>query len=79
LADPVPQITLSGLSLVIMNFATLLYYDPLYLAEKDGATGPPDWMYWVWGVSLFMYQSLDAIDGYAFFPPQILYLTRLDA
>jgi ethanolaminephosphotransferase len=46
-----------------MNFITMIYYDPLYLAEKDGATGPPDWMYWVWGVSLFAYQSLDAIDG----------------
>ncbi|KAG8842594.1 hypothetical protein FRC20_004333, partial [Serendipita sp. 405] len=56
-------VTLTGLSLVGLNFLTLLYYDPLYLSEKSGATGPPDWMYWVWGVSLFLYQSLDAIDG----------------
>lgn len=39
------QITLSGLLIVVANFATMLYYDPHYLTEKDGATGPPQWIY----------------------------------
>ena len=39
------QITLSGLSIILLNFATLIYYDPTYLAEKGGATGPPNWIY----------------------------------
>ena len=43
----------------------LLYYDPGYLGEKEGATQPPQWIYWTWGLSLFLYQSLDAIDGCA--------------
>jgi hypothetical protein len=55
---------LTGLSLVIFNFCTLLYYDPAYLGEKEGATQPPQWIYYTWGISLFMYQSLDAIDGH---------------
>lgn len=78
------QITMSGLCLVIFNFLTLLYYDPTYLAEKDGATGPPQWVYFTyvsipgcvlrhkisqrtysWAIGLFLYQSFDAIDGYA--------------
>jgi len=49
----------------VFNFCTLLYYDPGYLGEKEGATQPPQWIYWTWGISLFMYQSLDAIDGCA--------------
>lgn len=56
-------ITLTGLSIVFFNFLTLLYYDPLYLAEKDGFNGPPHWVYYTWGIGLFLYQSLDAIDG----------------
>lgn len=39
------QITLSGFALVFINFLTLLYYDPDYLAEKGGAEGPPQWVY----------------------------------
>jgi ethanolaminephosphotransferase len=39
------QITLSGLSFVLLNFATLAFYDPSYLTEKGGATGPPNWVY----------------------------------
>jgi hypothetical protein len=39
------QITLSGLSIILLNFATLIYYDPTYLTEKGGATGPPNWVY----------------------------------
>ncbi|KAG6887707.1 hypothetical protein C0995_013338 [Termitomyces sp. Mi166 len=45
----------------------MIYHDPLYLTEKDGATGPPNWIYFTfedrWAFGLFAYQSLDAIDG----------------
>lgn len=56
------MITLSGLSIVIINFLTLLYYDPTYLAQKGGAS-VPQWVYYTWGAGLFLYQSFDAIDG----------------
>ncbi|KAF8899396.1 Choline/ethanolaminephosphotransferase [Infundibulicybe gibba] len=56
-------ITLTGLTIVIFNFFTMLCYDPLYLTQKGGATGPPQWIYFTWGVGLFLYQSLDSIDG----------------
>ncbi|KAF8079248.1 CDP-alcohol phosphatidyltransferase-domain-containing protein [Lyophyllum atratum] len=56
-------ITLTGLSIVFINFFTMIYYDPLYLTEKGGATGPPNWVYFTWAFGLFAYQSLDAIDG----------------
>ncbi|KAF7971030.1 hypothetical protein HWV62_22229 [Athelia sp. TMB] len=56
-------ITLSGLLIVVVNFATMLYYDPHYLTEKDGAHGPPQWIYFTWAIGLFAYQSFDAIDG----------------
>lgn len=56
-------ITLSGLLIVCINFSTMLYYDPLYLTEKGDASGPPNWIYFTWAAGLFMYQSLDAIDG----------------
>ncbi|PIL31284.1 hypothetical protein GSI_05982 [Ganoderma sinense ZZ0214-1] len=56
-------ITLTGLSLVLVNFATLVYYDPKFLCEKEGAEGPPHWIYFTWAAGLFLYQSLDAIDG----------------
>ncbi|KZT02066.1 Choline/ethanolaminephosphotransferase [Laetiporus sulphureus 93-53] len=55
-------ITLSGLCLVLSNVFTLLYYDPLYLTDKDGA-GPPQWIYLTWALGLFFYQTFDAIDG----------------
>ncbi|KAI0308381.1 Choline/ethanolaminephosphotransferase [Multifurca ochricompacta] len=42
------MITLSGLSIVLFNFATLAYYDPMYLTEKGGATGPPNWVYFTY-------------------------------
>ncbi len=77
------KITLTGLSLVLANFATLVYYDPKFLTEKEGADGPPNWIYFTcvyplpdwdracwsdgryrWAIGLFLYQSLDAIDGY---------------
>ncbi|KAJ3483154.1 hypothetical protein NLI96_g6509 [Meripilus lineatus] len=56
-------ITLSGFCLVLLNFATLMYFDPDYLSEKDGATTPPRWVYFTWAAGLFVYQSFDAIDG----------------
>ncbi|KAI0003868.1 Choline/ethanolaminephosphotransferase [Russula compacta] len=56
-------ITLSGLAIVLLNFATLLLYDPTYLAEKGGGTGPPNWVYFTWAIGLFLYQTFDAIDG----------------
>ncbi|KAH9964108.1 Choline/ethanolaminephosphotransferase [Russula dissimulans] len=57
------MITLSGLTIVLLNFATLWFYDPTYLGEKGGATGPPHWVYFTWAAGLFLYQTLDAIDG----------------
>lgn len=39
------QITLTGLAIVLSNFATLLYYDPTYLAQTGGAAGPPNCVY----------------------------------
>ncbi|EJD43494.1 hypothetical protein AURDEDRAFT_114773 [Auricularia subglabra TFB-10046 SS5] len=56
-------ITFIGLCTVFFNFATLIYYDPAYLTEKGGATGPPQWVYYTWAAGLFFYQSMDAIDG----------------
>ncbi|CAK5265991.1 unnamed protein product, partial [Mycena citricolor] len=56
------QITLSGLSLVFINFATVLYFDPLYLTEKDGVY-LPRWVYFSCAIGLFLYQTFDAIDG----------------
>ncbi|EIM83608.1 Choline/ethanolaminephosphotransferase [Stereum hirsutum FP-91666 SS1] len=56
-------ITLTGLCLVVINLATLLYYDPEYKTVGGGAQGPPNWVYFTWAAGLFMYQSLDAIDG----------------
>ncbi|KAJ7894550.1 CDP-alcohol phosphatidyltransferase-domain-containing protein [Mycena leptocephala] len=55
-------ITLSGLSIVFLNFATLLLHDPTYLAEKGGVV-VPSWVYFSFAIGLFLYQSFDAIDG----------------
>ncbi|KAJ3853734.1 Choline/ethanolaminephosphotransferase [Lentinula lateritia] len=55
-------ITLSGLCIVIVNFFTLLYYDPSYLTEKGGVY-IPQWIYFTWGIGLFLYQAFDAADG----------------
>ncbi|KAI9511889.1 Choline/ethanolaminephosphotransferase [Russula earlei] len=57
------MITLTGLAIVLLNFATLSFYDPAYLAEKGGAKGPPHWVYFTWAAGMFLYQTLDAIDG----------------
>ncbi|KAI8891263.1 hypothetical protein K501DRAFT_166305 [Backusella circina FSU 941] len=50
------MITLIGLSTVILNVLTLFYYAP-DLGEC------PRWVYYSFGIGLFIYQSLDAIDG----------------
>ncbi|KAJ7157318.1 Choline/ethanolaminephosphotransferase [Mycena filopes] len=55
-------ITLSGLSIVFLNFATVLLYDPTYLTEKGGVV-IPSWVYFSCSIGLFLYQSFDAIDG----------------
>ncbi|KAJ7049606.1 Choline/ethanolaminephosphotransferase [Mycena amicta] len=55
-------ITLSGLSIIFLNFATLLYYDPKYLTENGGVV-LPNWVYFSFAIGLFAYQSFDAIDG----------------
>lgn len=34
--------------MVLVNIFTMLYYDPKYLAEKGGATGPPHWIYYTY-------------------------------
>lgn len=44
------QITLTGLSLVFINFLTMLYYDPYYYTAKH-ADGPPNWIYFTYGFS----------------------------
>ncbi|KAI9320064.1 CDP-alcohol phosphatidyltransferase-domain-containing protein [Dichotomocladium elegans] len=49
-------ITLLGLLCVVVNVSTLMYYAP--------DLGPcPNWVYYTFGIGLFIYQSLDAIDG----------------
>ncbi|KAI8344087.1 CDP-alcohol phosphatidyltransferase-domain-containing protein [Chlamydoabsidia padenii] len=49
-------ITLIGLSIIGVNVATLFYY--------TSELGPcPNWVYYSFGIGLFAYQSLDAIDG----------------
>ncbi|KAJ6606799.1 Choline/ethanolaminephosphotransferase [Mycena sp. CBHHK59/15] len=55
-------ITLSGLSIVFLNFVTMILYDPAYLTEKGGVF-MPNWVYFSWSIGLFLYQSFDAIDG----------------
>ncbi|KAJ3718963.1 choline ethanolaminephosphotransferase [Lentinula raphanica] len=55
-------ITLSGLFIVFLNFLTLLYFDPSYVTEKGGAF-VPNWVYFSWGIGLFLYQTFDSVDG----------------
>ncbi|KAG2351667.1 hypothetical protein BDR07DRAFT_1442617 [Suillus spraguei] len=50
-------ITLLGLCIVAFNVITLLYYDPLYLTEKDGAVGPPQWIYFTCAHSICSKQA----------------------
>ncbi|EFW18544.1 hypothetical protein D8B26_005310 [Coccidioides posadasii str. Silveira] len=50
-------ITLTGFSFVVINFLTLLWYNP----GLD--TDCPPWVYLSWAVGLFLYQTFDAVDG----------------
>ncbi|KAK2873767.1 hypothetical protein FQN49_002095 [Arthroderma sp. PD_2] len=50
-------ITLTGFSFVVVNFLTLLWYNPTL--DKDC----PPWVYLSWAVGLFLYQTFDAVDG----------------
>ncbi|CCX04944.1 hypothetical protein FPQ18DRAFT_380735 [Pyronema domesticum] len=50
-------ITLTGFLFVVVNFLTLLWYNPTL--EQDC----PSWVYASFGVGLFLYQTFDACDG----------------
>ncbi|KAL8678239.1 MAG: hypothetical protein Q9186_005386 [Xanthomendoza sp. 1 TL-2023] len=50
-------ITLSGFSFVIINFLTMLWYNPTM--DQD----MPPWVYWSFAIGLFLYQTFDAVDG----------------
>ncbi|KAI9799330.1 MAG: hypothetical protein M1825_004823 [Sarcosagium campestre] len=55
--DPVFEITLTGFGFVIVNFLTLLWYNPTL--DQDC----PPWVYLSWSIGLFLYQTFDAVDG----------------
>lgn len=50
-------ITLIGFSFVVINVLTLLWYSPAL--DQDC----PPWVYLSWAIGLFLYQTLDAVDG----------------
>ncbi|KAJ4417588.1 Phosphotransferase [Gnomoniopsis sp. IMI 355080] len=50
-------ITLTGFAFVIINFLTLLWYNPGL--DQDC----PSWVYYSWAIGLFLYQTFDAVDG----------------
>ncbi|KAI9805373.1 MAG: hypothetical protein M1833_005826 [Piccolia ochrophora] len=50
-------ITLTGFGFVIINFLTLLWYNPTL--DQDC----PPWVYVSWAIGLFLYQTFDAVDG----------------
>ncbi|OAA42702.1 ethanolaminephosphotransferase [Metarhizium rileyi] len=50
-------ITLTGFMFVVINFLTLLWYNPTL--DQDC----PAWVYFSWAIGLFLYQTFDAIDG----------------
>lgn len=50
-------ITFIGFCICVGNLLTLLYFSP------DLAEPCPNWVYFTFGIGLFAYQSLDAIDG----------------
>ncbi|KAI9703197.1 MAG: hypothetical protein M1836_007762 [Candelina mexicana] len=50
-------ITLTGFSFVVINFLTLLWYNPTL--DQDC----PAWVYASWAIGLFLYQTFDAVDG----------------
>ncbi|MCJ1381466.1 hypothetical protein MMC17_004577 [Xylographa soralifera] len=53
----VDGITLSGFAFVLLNFLTLLWYNPTL--DQD----MPRWVYASWSIGLFLYQTFDAVDG----------------
>ncbi|KAL4942223.1 hypothetical protein BDV06DRAFT_192749 [Aspergillus oleicola] len=50
-------ITLTGLVFVLINFFTVLYYNPTL--DQDC----PRWVYASCGIGLFLYQTFDGVDG----------------
>ncbi|PGH00443.1 hypothetical protein AJ79_08216 [Helicocarpus griseus UAMH5409] len=50
-------ITLTGFGFVVINFLTLLWYNPTL--DQDC----PPWVYLSWALGLFLYQTFDAVDG----------------
>lgn len=50
-------ITLTGFMFVVVNFCTLLWYNPTL--DQDC----PIWVYYSWAIGLFLYQTFDAVDG----------------
>ncbi|KAF5138217.1 putative CDP-alcohol phosphatidyltransferase class-I family protein C22A12.10 [Metarhizium anisopliae] len=50
-------ITLTGFVFVVINFLTLLWYNPTL--DQDC----PAWVYFSWALGLFLYQTFDAVDG----------------
>ncbi|KAK8024008.1 CDP-alcohol phosphatidyltransferase class-I family [Apiospora rasikravindrae] len=50
-------ITLLGFCFIILNFFTLLWYNPSL--DQDC----PPWVYYTWALGLFLYQTFDAVDG----------------
>lgn len=46
LTDALAKITFTGLSLVFINFFTMILFDPKYLTTKEGAAGPPQWIFY---------------------------------
>ncbi|EEP75667.1 conserved hypothetical protein [Uncinocarpus reesii 1704] len=62
-------ITLTGFSFVVINFLTLMWYNPGLDSDC------PPWVYLSWALGLFLYQTFDAVDGtqayVASFAPQV--------
>ncbi|KIX04817.1 uncharacterized protein Z518_05688 [Rhinocladiella mackenziei CBS 650.93] len=50
-------ITLTGFGFVVVNFLTMLWYNPTL------DTDCPPWVYLSWAIGLFLYQTFDAVDG----------------
>ncbi|KAJ1969196.1 hypothetical protein IWQ62_000779 [Dispira parvispora] len=50
-------VTLLGFCFILVNFATLLYFDPTLEREA------PAWVYYSYALGLWIYASFDAVDG----------------
>lgn len=48
---------MTGFSFVILNFITMLWYNPTL--DQD----MPPWVYLSFSIGLFLYQTFDAVDG----------------